>query len=539
MERESYRNNNSRAGCLLKDKKILDFSNQTFNGESFNFLSNKNFSELIINFKGSKFINCTIFVEGSNMEELNFEDAEFKESSIKFSNGFQVDRLIFLNSKFFDSNIKISSEEIKEKICFTSAEFKNKKRKNSLEFEFNIKGLKDTIVYLEHAEFENANLNIRNNKFFNRFSIKGAKFNNSICDLIGSTFEETFFSGLECDENSDFIIYNATFNKNVDFYYSRFHGRFSSAAINLGTKENTIESCSFDNVMFKDEINFSNSIINCKNILFTNTIFEEKVNFNKIELMNKNTKISFEKAKINRIDLTEIKNIKNLKELSFYGAIFENTPLIKNDYRCVVNLINSNVKDLEIKDITSHIEPDKEDRQSIIKLRKLAEEAGDIDTGVRLGGIEISLRKGKRNGFMNGIYEGLSKKGKSISLPLIWLMIFDFIFSFVYAFSLAIQLKAFTIFGSLWMKIVGFTLINNIPFVAILRNPNKDYFKEFYPNTEHCLINGISQLCGGFADKGLLVIPTFDSVLIFFHLMISFGLVFLIGLGIRNRFRLK
>lgn len=588
----------------LKENMILDisFSNGIFSGEQEGVLSDllndKDFSFFNISFEKAIFENSDVNFTNTKVNSLSFKNARIENSRINISSleckesiSFYDAAILTKEDSEIESGIICKNNKIEEDDA-NSLNVKDTKLDSILKTKYKrILGLNECSIDLRRIKLINSKIEFYNSDLFGYFNMNELESENSTIEINKCIFNERndckLFLNKENEESYDkttqeksnnktatltferiifnkkikenknikdrykkkkeFIFQENTINGNISFRWSEFYSLFDFSNTKINYEKINIMNIGdikvdFNNTIFNDKAILENIDANSGIEVFISFIYslinkDLILNFKKIE---SNVRISFEKAKINRIDLTEIENIDNLKELSFNGAIFENTPLIKNDYRCVINFINSNVEDIEVKEITSHIKPEKEDRQSIIKLKKLAEDSGDIDTSVRLGGIEMSLREGKRNGFFNFLYEWTSRKGKSIGIPLLWLAYWDLIFIILYSYIIEKT-----------ENVIPFTLLNNIPFIAILRNPNKDYFKEFYPAKECLEVNltvvekinlGLIEKinCGeGFVNKGILAIPPEHAFLIFLHLIFSFILVFLIGLGIRNRFRLK
>jgi len=529
--------------CILKND--INFENSIIKNLVFlncELKNEKDFNLKIISkiyFDKSNFENSTLNFSNLILDEENesikiwLNDISLLNSNIVFSKTNKTNSLKFKkeseiyiklknskNSKIFFNKIELSS---KFKLSGNSEE-KSNLIKTEINFEeaIFIKSEKENKIEILDLLLENnSKLNFKRTEINSSIEFKNIKDTDKTCyfSFICAIFKEFNLKNqnqielnqIELNEiiftsakiYSNFLMENSKINE-IDFNVAEIGN--SSNIINFKIKNTEI----FENLYFK-YTKFSTSSIYKEDysILFYNCTFYKEIFFEDSKIIKSNTTISFEKSKIKRINFTKIKNIENLKELSFYGVNFENTPLLLNNYNCVINLLNSNIKNIEVKEIIQKIKPEKKDIPKIIKLKKLAEESGDIDTALYLNSIELNLK----GGILNFMYKELSGYGSEILRPILYLIIWDLFFYIIY-----IQIINKT------ENVFGFILINNIPFIQILRNPNKDYFKYFYPE---------------FIEKGILAIPSLDSFLIFSHFFVSFVLVFLIGLGIRNKFRLK
>jgi len=541
-----FRNkNNLLYGVIPLEKANIEFKDVELEDTNLTFYSSKKSklefkkseSIFLLNVKSglnSKILlNETVLPSNFSMEKSSFENCELNFKGASFLEGTQF--INFNKINFNKINLKESSLNMSKTIIKCNLMFEDAICEDSKEIDFyeaKIGGHNDNFISFNRSNFKNISFlktSFLSNTNFEKVIFNTASFSNSLWG-----YEEYNVEKEPINTNSSKSISNL----DIPLYMEK-------KPINI----------KFSKSIFNRDISFNNSKFNCNtvndsyHIDFNSIVCKENFSMKGVEI-NKNIKksrykirINFNQSVFNKFNITEVINPENIKELNCSEVDFKKVPLLENEgFNGVLNLRNSDIPVMDIDNLIKNINLKKLNKSEIMKMKLLAKDSGDIDNELYLNSIELTKRKGFLNKLSSLLYQLLSNSGQSFWRPIIWLCYWDMVFiNYYYE-----KLKNNTIDHFIqFQDVISFTLLNNVPFITILRDQNKNYLKIFYaentlctPNTQNTL-TAITNMCNGLINEGLLSIPASHSLLIFIHLSISFSLVFLIGLGIRNKFRLK
>ena len=543
----------------------------------------KKFKIKKLNFSGCTFESVEIFLK-HDIEKINFTATSFKNSNIKIES--KIENLILQQSEIINTSIYLNKTKKLQQLNLKYAEMKTdiEYDKNNKQTESSITGsnliiinnqdkedreeecIINSFLNLENFKIIKSNINIQNNKFkkinTNKLIVKDDSNVNIVNNEIGFNSEEDEFNNLKemiFDENTKIKFNNNKIYNDTDFYNSTFPKEtiFTNNKFGIFEKEedkNREIILIFKNSKFKGNIDFSQCIFNVRrkdiqknysgmvddidvayndDIDFRNILVEGNFIFNDIRIINENIKINFENSNFNNAFYFKYKNkeyekfIKNIKELNLRGCNFKKNVEIIQKYNCVPDLTNINHhNELTLSGIEVKITEPEKDKDRLRKLKAISEENNDIESALYFNSLEMSLRE---KNLLMFLYKLFSNYGRSISRPVSAWFLFNLIFAFVYYVFLLWNSvdKGFYPSGIInYCSTLKFSFMNRISFGQILRNPNKMFFEHFYnkPLNEFNL---------------LIDMPWHHIFIIKFHILISAVLIFLVLLGVRNRFRIK
>jgi hypothetical protein len=473
-------------------------------------------------------LNKTILPPNFSMEKSSFENCELDFEEVKFLEGTQT--ICFNKIELKKSSLNMEKAIINNNMFFNNAVCEESKKISF--YKAKLGGDNASFISFNYSNFKNisfSNTNFLSNTSFKEVIFNISSFNSSLWGYEGIEFKTIEL--MDC--NGEQIKGNMTRNKPVK--KEPIYIDFSDSTFN--------NDISFDNSKFNCNVKNKGYHMNFKGIICKENFSMKRIEINKKEKANREKiRLNFNQSIFNKFNITKVINPENIQEINCSEVNFKKVPLLENKgFNGILNLKNSDIPIMDIENLVKNINLKEMNKSEVMKIKLLAKDSGDIDNELYLNAIELSKREGILNKIISYIYRFISNSGQSIKYPISYLITWDMFFMDYYYN----ELKNNTIDNIIqFQDVISFTLLNNIPLVAILRNPNKDYFKRFYPS-EQCdtieidKLTELPRMCCGFINEGLLAIPASHSALIFVHLVISFGLVFLIGLGIRNRFRLK
>lgn len=370
--------------------------------------------------------------------------------------------------------------------------------------------------------------------------------------------------------DGDITFWKANFGDGyVDFSNTTFgNGKlnFSQVTFGKGTKSfcrasfksSTIE---FNGSAFNDGmVDFSRAIINNSSISFWGATFgyghvsfyktsfgngnikffganfgDGNVNFSEAEFGKCN--IDFEYCKFNgHLKLFNLKKSTNIQSLSFKHATFHQSfDISGNTFHCVPDLtFTEKAHQLSLDSVKcepkrstnnhcfiAHKINDKSDIPKLRRLKEIAEESKDYERALDFHAREMRAKRWHVNTSFWGLlldysFDFFSNYGRSEKRPLFWLFVTWIFFAIPYF--LLSPVKHFGFNGSVekFSEALSFSAGQMIPFI---------------PGSKLARSEGVTTLFGGDLSFGL-------HLLTFSQSLISFVFLFLIGLALRNRFRI-
>ncbi len=523
-----------------KDYKV-DFSH--FNFLDFNLenkLSKTDFSGFIfpdggVNFGGATFrlktvtFNSADFGNGDvsffgmqviEVAKLDFEGARFGNGNVDFAEtNFICNNISFFNTKFgsgrvsFDSckfegfnneNISLRFNPIKSELVslsFTYSSLKNLtlsfdfSLNSNCEFLFNCLQVENSQVYFHNCDFGNELVDFSGTDFSNSFFVvRRSNFLDS-----ETTFQHCIFA----QEHS--IFQDVTFgNGNVIFA----HTRFNIPYLNFGSVDFGSGKIDFSNSDFADGL-----VVFSKSKHAQTRIYFEHVNFKNSLLMN------------------SLEGSQDILELSFkhssFGSAFD---LSNNNFRCFPDLTNtSHSHQISLRSIgidISSIHSQRADLcpeheiSKIQRLKEIADNNNDHDGALNFHALELEMQRNlegtsKLSALLDRAYQLFSNYGRSVFRPSISLLGTWLLFAMLY-FCMADGGSYYDDPGHLIGTALSYSGGYTIPLL---------------PDGRFSRLEGLDFLFDG-KSFGWLHLANFCQGLL------STALLFLIGLGLRNRFRI-
>jgi hypothetical protein len=456
---------------------LIDFSDANFRAH---YAGVTSFEGYLFPKAGVSFLNVSFGELGANFRDahfngpVSFENIESHTSSMDFNNVVFEDDVTFMGAKFS-----------KCVITFTKARF------NGQDVSFQDFKALDSLITFNRAIFDCTDL-----------TFSDAKFSGEVADFSAAQF---------CGDI-------------IDFGGSEFQ---SSA--NFGGAIFNVKEVSFFEVVFEKEGYFQGAIFNC-DLSFLNSKFQGNVDFRRAEFAN--YIYDFNRCLFkHHLDFSQVKGVSQAKTISFKNAIFESSFDISNiKLGCVVDLTGTkftnqvSIAGLEcsIQRVCSFLSKDKLDSERLRRLKDISKTNNDHIGALRFHADEMRAKRwhyglaGKSFletigvSIIDTMYDWSSEYGQSISKPILWLLLLVSIFTTKYA---ALAQKAFE-FSDV-SNLAIFSLGNSLPFIPISKLAREAKIKGLFGGTPPELYD-LMMLQGG----------------------LSFIFIFLIGLGLRNRFRI-
>ena len=318
---------------------------------------------------------------------------------------------------------------------------------------------------------------------------------------------------------------NAIFNDDIDFSCREsFHGNKNEPGFS--------GNVDFSNVTFKGKVKFSGTIFPA-NVDFSNAVFRKDVNFSDALFLGDTNfqhtqfcgKVDFKRVKakcyidfgytnfqnfadFSHIECDWVPNFRLCsfnKKISLNGFKFPKTPP-EEQKKYQSGKLNDQYTQQEYENLTEKdklVKSDFPDRYRVLKL--MAQNAGDQDTKLRAFASEMRAKRFTETTGValipNYLYEWLSNYGQSLLRPLIWFSLLTYIFFLSYIAYLH-KIDSPSIYNALLL-----TLHTLLPF-------------------------------GSETARDMVMNYEIDLPIIFGKLL-SFPLLFLFGLAVRNRFLMK
>jgi hypothetical protein len=405
-------------------------------------------------------------------------------------------------------------------------------------------------VSFENVESHTSNINFNNVVFENNVTFMDAKFSKCVITFRGAKFngQDVSFQGLKALDSlisfnkTAFSCADLTFSeikvsgKIVDFSKAQFRGdivdfglsKFQSLAIFEGVTFN-VKEVSFYEVVFEKEAVFNDAIFNC-DLSFENSKFQDDAEFLRAKFASHS--YDFNRCLFNNhLDFSQVVGVSKAKSISFKNAIFESSFDISNiKLGCVVDLTGTrftnqvSIAGLECKvqKTLFFLSKYKNDSERLRRLKDISTTNNDHLAALRFHADEMRVKRWHRSGgllllpttlaasILDTLYDWTADYGQSISRPILWMLLLISLFISKYSGFWGAYYK-FSDLGHL----ITFTIGNSLPFIPISKLARETKIEALFTEIPPTLYDWMV-LQGG----------------------LSFIFIFLIGLGLRNRFRI-
>jgi uncharacterized protein YjbI with pentapeptide repeats len=477
-------------------------------------------------FSSEKTEHRTISFEGYLFPKggVSFKNANFDGKSIKFS------KAIFLGAASF----KRASFEGSASLDFSKAIFKE-----NVEF----RAVKWPVNSMFVSTSFNGDVDFTLGKFLDcDINFDNSEFNESTLHFTGSTFKDTalIFNGAVLRDSAVILSHTTLESSIIDLKMIKASDSiFDFDKMTMKETKVEVRSEAYSNCSFHFEelnsitgsIDFSDTNLSTCNVVFDNASIDSELTFQGATLGI--GRYSFEKAHFHRhIQFSNIINDQQAVVISFKHSTFHSSfDLSDNDLRSVIDLTNTKTTNqvsvsglkckLNRKYFCKAINP--HDAVCFMRLKEIAASNNDHQSALGFHANEMRAKRWQHEKGLNAtvtayteslldtFYGWLCDYGQSILLPVFWFLLCIMICTFKYAIA-ADKLELVDALPASLMLSIS----NSIPFLQSSKGVQKE--------TIDILFN----------------YP--DSVNIYFWLAsqgaLSFVFIFLIGLGLRNRFRI-
>lgn len=432
--------------------------------------------------KESGYISFRYFIFPTG--NISFEGSKFGNKNVDFS-----------YCDFGDGDVDFCSVNFGEKdVKFLNAKF----GKGDIYFEGAI--FSDRNILIISTEFNDGDFifsNVRLGggyfKFKNNSFGKGRVdfINTDFSNIVAVFFETNFGEGSVDFREANFI------NANLIFYYTIF----GKGLVSLSNSDFSGTFLDFSKSKFLGELSFHESKFGKdKKYIFDQVEFSDAVHF------------------------TNIKSEKNICLISFNGSNFKSYFNISGEIDCVPDLIQAKIShQISVHGLKCSLKrkgklflkaEDPEDEARLRRLKELAEDNKDHESALAFHADEMRARRWNNVGTWGSLldlaFDKTSDYGRSISQPFLWLLAINLWCTLLYYMLCTSSLKN-------WMLSLQLSLTNTFPFLPTAKAIRDSCIKELFGG-----LNDVVWLNMAFIAQGLL----------------SFIFLFLIGLGLRNRFRI-
>lgn len=449
---------------------------------------------------------------GHVVDEVSFRGYHFPSGFVDFEKAIFDDLQVDFSNAHFHGTVSFSDVHFNgNSIDFSNAIFTSDAQFIEMEFNKGCVSFKE-VKFLEGAVY-----------------FSSTDFKDTYVIFTGATFEcETIsFDGVNIDrgellfDSVKMEAANISFSDiNLNEGFASFeNARMCAYSINFCHFTSGQKEISFRRACFKGDVEFDNST------------FNGTIDFNGAELYKGSYSFCACKFKGN-FNFTNLINEYKATNISFKHSIFEGSlDLFGNNLNCVLDLTHTKLSNqtplsglkcaLKRKFSTKAVDP--LDSERFLRLKEIALSNNDHSSALRFHASEMRAKRWQHEEGLNStitayteslldtLYGWLCDYGQSIMLPVIWFISCMTIFTFKYAFA-SDKLETIAAFPASFMLSIS----NSIPFLQSSKGVQKT------------------------AKELLFYFP--DSTDVYFWLAaqgsLSFVFIFLIGLGLRNRFKI-
>ncbi|UJX26407.1 pentapeptide repeat-containing protein [Pseudoalteromonas sp. CF6-2] len=461
------------------------------------------------------------WIEKHSISKISFKGVRFSYKGLegKLSNkrvvnkDSELDLIDFSGFKFH--NVTFHDAHFHGKVDFSSAQFLGSADFSKARFSvaiFSNSTFKDlanftNASFLEKAEFSNVNFN-------SHMHCEGAFFLGSLSFYHSTVYGQTIFTESKINDGCTFL--GAKFHSLFLFNGVIIDGTsiFSRATFSGQTifQDSNLKSSSyFSNTSFELDADFSASTFQ-ENVVFDNSSFYGE-------------KVSFRKCQFHAMFDFQPESTANLKYLGFEGASFDKQFTISGHYNCIPDLRQTRMShhvDLSLLTVklNRHFFKKKalkqEDAHRLCRLKEIAESNRNHERALAFHADELRAKRwhvfSPWQSVLDVLFSLTSNYGQSIMRPSMYLLASVFIFA-----SLTLNQTKQPSYDIAQMKAaLTISVATATPFLAISKEARTKGTEELF-NKE---------------------LPDNYYLYSYIHSGSSFVFMFLIGLGLRNRFRI-
>ncbi|QYJ95067.1 hypothetical protein [Shewanella spartinae] len=460
-------------------------------------------------------------------KKVDFTNAEFGSANVKFKGAsFKCNEIKFINTKFFGRELDFSNAEFKAETINFQKTYIYQANIKFVNCKFN-----SNKVIFNHSDFGRGHLTFENSEFSNG----ELKFDNCIKSAGEINFKRVQFRNIL-----------------IDFSNSKLESIDKNTSLSF--KESTLDESS---VIFKGtnlsrrNLSFERAKMSCGNlVLVSANISNSKINLDRIRVENGN--INLTNSDLNNsyissqsgffggsFNLSKLKNSFFIRDIDLRFSNFSGgVDFSENKFNFLPNLCHTKLNNHFSLDefeysipktekkhlfglITTHEISDKALIPKIRRFKELAEQNKDHDRAIEFHAIELSSRRWKKNRVLKSLpdlaYSLMSDYGRSIARPVILFILASLSLASLFTVSAYSSVKdrsldVITTFGCS----IELVMSNSLPFLNVAKDLRT---------------HAIEQL---FKDS----LPYYYGVSMIIYSTLSMTLLFLIGLAIRNRFKL-
>ena len=473
---------------------------------------------------------------------VSFSEAQFGEGSVDFSNAkFGGGDVNFFGTLFGKGNVNFSFAQFGEgDVDFSKTRF----GKGDVDFSYAQFG--EGNVDFSSTQFGEGNVDFSKTRFWEgNVSFTLAQFGKGIVNFYKAQFGEgkVSFTLARFGEGNVLFSESRFGEGDVDFSHTQFgegevffyKTRFGEGDVDFSKTQFREGNVDFSNTQFGEgkvsftlaqfgegNVNFSEAQFGEGNVDFLGAKFDEDVNFQLIQVGG-------------NLILRELEESSEITSFLMKGASVDGLlSLSDNTFNCVPDLTETNIKhDVELQTLNVRLKrerlnrkglwaeksQDSRDIERLRKLKQIAENNKHHEAALRFHADEMRAKRWHKKevggfGFLGSVldllYSTACRYGQSIARPFIGLAITWCCFFAAFQYFIISQSK-----NTDWLKTAIFVISNSLPFISVAKEVRKD-FSELY-----------------FAESMNLYYSLVITQAVF-----SLLFVFLIGLGLRNRFRL-
>jgi hypothetical protein len=290
---------------------------------------------------------------------------------------------------------------------------------------------------------------------------------------------------------------------------------------------------SFSGATFSgSDVDFSGATFGDGDVDFSNARFDKNdVHF--IEATFGKGHLDFESAFFaGQLTIQGCDKTDSIQSFSFKNCQFKNAVILEDlDLSCVLDLTNTSLQNqVSLEGLAcklkrkrgetwfeiANVACDKNDIARFRRLKEVCENNKDHDLALAFNAAEMRAKRWHKTRYFASwadmAYSLLSDYGQSVSRPLMSLVITWFIFAGAYA-SIAKNFLWDSCYQ--WLQMMGFSIVHSMPLLPIGRSVRKAAFEGYFVDCQSYVF-------------ALMTVQSLASLL----------LIFLVGLGLRNRFRI-